>query len=517
MVSCTTQGTNWDVDAYAPVAETTLDLSKLVGDNNMVVAGDSSVWLNIDESIYTFDMDTIKNIPSMVSPYEFVWTLGDYTMPAGTAIPTQAIPITMEMGDIKLRTITLQGGTLTIDVKSTATERLAFKYTIPAASRFGIGFEYRDTVPGLATGQDTVYYKKEFDVSGYELLLTGPANDGFNNFEAYLDVTSISGDPDISILDNQVVFKINNELENIQPYYGKGYLGQYNFDQNNLTADVDALAAFQSGILDVEQLSLDLIVHNTVGADIRFKPNLLQGENSASVTTLALTHPQMGTTANINRAFETGNPSDPIVETLYTYSFNSGNSNIENLVELLPDQITFDAQMDFNPYGNIGGYTDFYFADHPPYVQMQLSAPLKFSVSQLYFLDTIANPFAAVELVDNIKGGEFIMRVENKFPLAIKLQLFTIDRTGVVTDSLMVDDLVPAAPVNASNRVENPVNADLIVSAAAGKIDNLKQAEKIQIKAVFNTQPTTAGRLQMYSDYYLKLKLIADIKFNIEL
>ena len=81
----------------------------------------------------------------------------------------------------------------------------------------------------------------------------------------------------------------------------------------------------------------------------------------------------------------------------------------------------------------------------------------------------------------------------------------------------MVDDLIPAAPVNASNRVVDPISVDLVASVSPTKIEHLKSAQNIKIKGLFNTVPSSAGRLQMYIDYYLKIKLIADVKFNIAL
>lgn len=138
-------------------------------------------------------------------------------------------------------------------------------------------------------------------------------------------------------------------------------------------------------------------------------------------------------------------------------------------------------------------------------------------MSQLMFIDTIDNPFSALDIVDNVIDGEFIVRAENKFPISMKLQLFMLDNTGLTTDSLLINDLIAAAPVNASNRVETALTTDLIATVDPIKISHLKSASNIRVKALFNTLPASAGRLQMYSDYYLKIKLIADIKYHIVL
>jgi hypothetical protein len=517
LTACTTKGTSWDIDAYAPVAETTLDLTKLIGDENIQTNGDSSLWLNIDANAYEFSIDSLSNFPSFSAPFSYVWIYPTINISGGAVLPPFYTPIDLSSTGLELREIKLREGKMNLVLKSLASQRLIFTYSLPSATKNGVPFSFTDTIAGLGVGEDTVFYYKEFDVSDYLIITTGPGNDELSTFSATLNVSSIAGDPDITLSNGSTIFSVVNQLENIVPEYGKGYLGQYDFSQNNTTANLDVLKAFRSGLIDIEQLSLQLTVNNGIGADVRFKPIYLKATNTNSGTFLNLTHPGMGNTVNINRAFETGNPLNPVNPVTYTYSFNSGNSNVEAIVELLPDKIEFSADMKLNPYGNIGGYTDFYYTDYPANVQVKVQAPLKFSMSQLMFIDTIDNPFSALDIVDNVVDGEFIVRAENKFPISMKLQLFMLDNSGLTADSLLINDLIAAAPLNAFNRVETALTTDLIATVDPIKISHLKSAANIRVKALFNTLPASAGRLQMYSDYYLKIKLIADIKYHIVL
>jgi hypothetical protein len=515
--ACTTKGTSWDVDAYAPVVETSLDITKMIGEDNLQVNNDSSIWINVDVNAYTFDLDSITEFPTFETPFTYVWTLAPVSINGGTTLPPIVTPIDLSSTGIDLREVKLKSGKLILLMKTTNAQRLIFTYSIPTATKNGAIFSFTDTIPGLVAGQDTIYYSAEFDVSDYLIVTTGPNNDQLNTFNTNISISSIAGDPPMPLAFNQVLFSVINKMEDVIPYSGKGYLGQYDFSQNNGTASLDVMKMFRSGVVDIEQLSLILTVYNSIGADLRFKPVYVKAINSNQNSYISLTHPGMGNTVNINRAFETGDPLNPIIPVLYTYSFNSGNSNIESLVELLPDRLDFSANMKLNPYGNIGGYTDFYYTDYPAHVQMQVQAPIKFSISELLFVDTLENPFTNLDIADNITDGQFIIKAENKFPIAMNLQLFMLDGTGATTDSLIVNDLIQAAPVNALNRVTAPVTTDLIASVSAAKIVNLKSAANIRIQARFNTVPVSAGRLQMYSDYYLKIKLIADIKYHIVL
>jgi len=517
LAGCTTKGTNWDIDAYAPVAETTLDLTKLIGDNNIQSMTDSALWLNVDADVFTFSIDTLADFSSFSNVYDYSWPYFTTSIPGGTALTPINIPITFANSSVSLREIKFNKGILTLNIRALNQQRIRFTYNIPAATKNGNPFTFTDTLPGLQPGQDTVRYSVDLDLSDYTLVTTGPANDQFNTFSPNIVLETIAGDPNTDLVYNALLFSLRSDLNNVELVYGKGYLGQFNLTQNQLDADLEMMRSFTSGAVDIEQLSLNLIIHNTIGADLRFKPMSLVVKNTNQNTTLSLIHPQMGQTANINRAFETGNPLNPVNATLYTYSFNSGNSNIESLVELLPDKIEFSGDAKLNPNGNLGGNTDFYYPGYPAKIQMQLQAPLKFKIDQLTFVDTLDNPFANLDIMDNVTDGEFIIRAENKFPLEMKLQVFTLDNQGAITDSVLVNDIITAALLNSFNRVENPVNTDLHAPVDAAKIYNLKNASKIKIKAMLNTLPSSSGRLQMYSDYYLKIKLIGDIKYHVVL
>ncbi len=516
--SCTTEGTNWDVDAYAPVVETSMDLTNMIGAGNLQTNSDSSLWLNVDVNAFTFQLDSLAQLPNLEILYTYVWPFSTPgTITAGITLPAFEIPIDLSGSNFELRESTIKSGHLNISVKSTNTERLVFSYIIPDATLGGTPFSFTDTIRGLNSGEDTVVSNFIFDVSGYKLITTGPNHDEHSKFSAYLTVSSIAGDPNMPVAGSQVLFRVSNKMDNIIPLYGKGYLGQLDLSQNNITADLEVMQMFRSGVVDVEQLSLALTLYNYIGADLRFKPTVLKVENTNSGSYLNLTHSSMGNTVNLSRAYETGISSNPVMPNIYSFNINSGNSNIESMVELLPDKVDFSASIQLNPYGNISGYDDFYYTDYPAYIQMQLQAPLKFSISNLLMVDTLENPFATLDILSNIKDGQFIVRAENKFPLEAKLQIYTLDNLENITDSIVVNDIIAAAPVNSLDRVTNPVTSELIASVDPAKIAHLHDAKKIKLKAFFNTLPSSSGRMQMYSDYYLKIKLIADIKYNIVL
>lgn len=517
LISCSVKGTNWDVDVNAPVVETKLDLSNLIGNNNLSIASDSAVNIAVDVPLYTFKFDTLSSLPLAKNIYAYIWTLPTLTLAGGTTLP--GLPSTLDINNtgIKLSRFDVKQGKLRCTLKSTLSQRLIIRYYIPKATKSGLMLEFIDTLPGAATSGDTVVLVRDFTIDDYQIDLTGDNGDDFNSLTAYKDISTIAGDPSVLITNGQTVFKTETELIEITPNYAKGYLGQYSFNNNNSQSDFNQLQLIRSGLIDVENIDLKLTFHNTIGADISFKPIEIKATNTRTGQMFVLTHSTIGTTININRAIENASIINPITESNYSFSITSGNSNIEQFLELIPDQISLLSDLNLNPYGNTSGYTDFFYYNYPPYIQMQLNMPLKFSATNLLLVDTIDNPFANLDILDPISDGEFIVRVENKFPLESNLQLYTLDGAGNITDSVFANTVIAAPPVNAMNRVEQALTTDLIIQITAAKIQQLKSASKLKLIATFNTQPSVAGRLQFYSDYYMLIRMIADVKYNVEL
>ncbi len=517
LASCSVDGTNWDVDATAPVVETKLDLTNLIGSDNLSVAPDSAINVAVDVPLYTFSFDTISNLPSQKTVYTYTWIYPTITLPGGAVLPGNTSDLDLTGTDFKLSRFDVKHGKLRCTLKSTLAQRLIFRYYIPKATKNGAMLEFIDTLVGTPVSSDTVVFVKEFVIDDYQIDLSGPDGDDFNSLTSFLDVSTVVGDPGCVLTNGATLFKTETELVEITPEYAKGYLGQYNFNSIGSNTNFSELQMVQGGLIDVENINMNLVFHNTIGADLSFNPTEIKAVNTRTGQQVVLTHSSIGTTININRATENLSVVNPVTESNYTFNITSSNSNIESFLELIPDQLSLLANVNLNQYGNTGGYTDFFYYDFPTFIQLQLNMPLKFAATDLLLIDTIDNPFGSLDILDPIQDGEFIVRVENKFPLESDLQLYMLDNTGTITDSIFANTLVAAAPVDINDRGIQAITTDLIISATAANIQQLKNANQLILKANFNTSPASSGRMQFYSDYYMLIRMIADVKFNIAL
>jgi hypothetical protein len=211
LYSCTLDGTNWDVNATAPVVETRLDLTNLVGDENLSIAPDSAVNIAVDIPLYTFDFDTLSNLPVAKSVYAFTWPYPTVNLSAGAGIPGVESSLDLDNNGIKLSRFDIKSGKLRCTLKHTVNQPLIFRYYIPKMTKDGVMFEFKDTLAGATTPGDTTVEVKEISVEGYKIDLSGPAGDDFNKLKAYTDVQTIVGGPTFSLVNGSTIFKTNQK------------------------------------------------------------------------------------------------------------------------------------------------------------------------------------------------------------------------------------------------------------------------------------------------------------------
>ena len=127
---------------------------------------------------------------------------------------------------------------------------------------------------------------------------------------------------------------------------------------------------FKVDSIYIEDPEIGLNIKNGLGLDaqVTIKELALSNNN----TTLSLTHPIINQTINISRALDLG------YDFQYAESqvnINNQNSNIEQLISVLPNKINFDYSILTNPLGNHSGYNDFYKTTHPLSLELLLKLP----------------------------------------------------------------------------------------------------------------------------------------------
>jgi hypothetical protein len=140
--------------------------------------------------------------------------------------------------------------------------------------------------------------------------------------------------------------------------------------------------------------------------------------------------------------------------------------------------------------------------------------PLSFALNQLMLTDTVPFTISSATNFDPVGDTKLTMYAVNGFPFDLNMQLFLLDSNRSVVDSLFVPDLIAAAPVNSFYRATGTTTTIIEIPVDETRKEKLINVKHVGIRMKFNT-PDYPQLIQMYSDYKLNLKLVADGIYSI--
>jgi hypothetical protein len=441
------------------------------------------------------------------------------TVSSATAVfPTQDVihdssRVSLEgMGDVELTYAKLSAGTVTIDAYSTATDTIYFTYGIPSALKDGQPF-ITDTKVPPAVGGVASHETFQYDFAGYELNLQGYNNDTINTlYNTIRGKIKYSGRLESFSLQDSVYVVIS--FDNIKPFYVKGYLGQDTMDIGPASVTLDVFKNIESGTLDFEQVKASLVIKNGIGVDGEIIVNNIIATNTRTNASLSLAGPVVGTTNSIARATDIP-ATETFIPVIDSIDLAAG-TNLNSLLSILPDRITYQGTVNYNPSGkpgSYGAYQDFAYtnASLEPYLELEL--PLSLIASSLVLSDSV--DFNGKDHEAAIKNGDFSILVDNGFPLNADLKVYFISSAGTVLDSVVSANSIMAAPMVGS-RVSNKAFSKLSFHLDQTKLNKILQAYQIVFKVKFSTTGLPGNYVKIYSDYGIDFKLVGGFDYRVK-
>ena len=443
----------------------------------------------------------------------------DLRIEEATAVfPTQDVvalteEITQKMGDRRLTYIDCRTGKLKIYVTSTVQEQLYLEYTLEGAfDKYGKPLKEFTTVPPAPPGGSSTI-DKEFDISGYSIDLSGKNGDKFNTYTQTIKAR-IDSSGELRTLSLKDSLIIRYDLKNIAPNYIKGYAGRDTIIANDSTEFDFFSSLFKSGTIQLKDVDLKLTLDNGMGIDGEVKINNLSAyspiNGSKTLTGSALAAP-----------FNVGRATDfPFKSTVSTFSINSGNSNITDVIGILPKRLHYNMEVKTNPQGNTGFYRDFAYLESALKVNLNASIPLSFIANNLTLLDTIDFDLSNTNLkVNGITDGVINIITQNKYPIEASVKIVVTDENYVVVDTLITNMHVSAAPTDGNCKATQAQRNKTSVEVNQARLDNIKRGKKAIILATFNTPQNNAAcngqPLQIYSDYKLDVTFTARFNYSV--
>lgn len=500
----------WDVDLLAPIFRSTLTIRDLAPDSLFEVGPDGFITLIYSDRLFVLDLDTLLAIPDTAIAYDYVWPFGPVNLPAGTTLPTNSDATNFELDGMQLRLVELREGVMDLTLRNQINSVIIGTFSLPGANYQGNVLSVQQTVlagtpgsPSLATVQR--------NIGGYRFDLTGPA---FNTYNTLATLLNLQLDPNGSgaLLTNQDSISAIVAYQGLVPQYAKGYFGQRTVHIGPETSDFRLFDAVIAGAIDLQQVGLRIVVTNGVGADMRVRLAYLRARNSSTGASADLAHPIVTGPININRALDLGwGFQAAIYENLLTES----NSNVDQMIELMPDAFDYELDLEVNPLGNISNGNDFLYYDSELEARAELEVPLSVIVTGL----TLQQSLPSGELPGSAEAhalmeGELMLHVLNGFPLAADLALEIVNDEGVVWSVLPVTGAVAPGILGADGLVQSAVRSKLTTRLTPAQVDLLYVGGRIRVRTVLNTSDQTQ-HLRLLDSYRMEVQLTARARYMV--
>lgn len=481
------------------------------------IAG-KTIESSMNVKIINFSTPGSNGVPVLIdtSDYVKIW-IQIANLHASDAIaifPSQDIlkttqEVTQVIGDRKLTYIDARQGQLHVYMTSSIQQPIRLTYILEGAfDKSGTPLKAVTNIPAAPIGQ-TVTIDRLYDIAGYSINLTGKDGTKFNTYTqtviAHTDSTGILAH--ITTADS---LHIQYKIQNIAPNYIKGYAGRDTISQAD-SADFDFLNIFKSGSIDLEDVNMNISVENGIGVDGEVRINNLTAE-SAHNGSRTLTGSIVGQPLVINRATDF-----PLTPSQNNFAVNSSNSNIKDLLGILPNKLKYDVQVKTNLAGNTQQYRDFAYLESALKLNLNAEIPLSLIANHLVLKDTFAFDLSNTNLnVAGISDGVINLIAKNKYPIEAILTMVAYDENWIAVDTIAIDTHVAAADLNANCKADDFKKSKIPLYVTEARMTNIKRAKHAVITADFSTASSNATcngqHLKIYSDYNLDITFTA--RFN---
>lgn len=500
----------WDVDIIAPLVNTSLNINQLLPADVLIVNGDSSLKIVYNTEIFNIDVDSLFKIPDTTITEIYTVPLNLIADPGDSFYSNDEERTLGVSNGVELNYASIESGFIEIEVFNDIREKVLVTYKILSATKFGDTLTLTELIDA-GTSFQPGYLKKRIDISNYDLNLTGINGNKTNTLVTQAAASVDTNGSTVNINIGQKI-KYINTLKDVVPYYVKGYFGSQSYRFGPETTDFTVFNRIIDGTIDIEDVDVTLSFENGIGVDAQLVINQLKTINTKNGAQASLNHSIIGSPININRSTQT-NSVPEVNYTTYTNQLTTSNSNIDQLIELFPNQLLYDINLLINPFGNISGSNDFVFKKHPLKTQLNVEFPLSLVANNLTLVDTVDFNLEQ-NTSDKILEGTLFIYANNGYPFDATLGLELLDENSNPIKNLPISNYIASATVDANLKVSAKKESVLAIPLNKTDVDDLYRTKKIIIKTAFNTTAKPQF-VKIYESYSISIKMVGDFAYQI--
>ena len=191
---------------------------------------------------------------------------------------------------------------------------------------------------------------------------------------------------------------------------------------------------------------------------------------------------------------------------------NNTNSNIGDLLSILPDKLLYLFNFTVDPNGNSSGYKDFIYYGSKISASLNITLPLELGINRLTLEDTITPGITNNIDLSKIQDGTMHITVSNGYPLSARLQLYILDNTNKITDSLFspTANTIPAGTGSPGNII--PGNGLINLTLSQSQWQEIAAKKRLIMKVILNT--TGNQTVKIYSNTHFKAKITGEFRYR---
>jgi hypothetical protein len=499
-----------------PLVDAELSMKDIVDPNkkqlNVTEDNDGFYTFIYYHDLYTqliSDLLKITNVPVKQSISLTATEVGSLPVSGSVAHSfAQSVTLAATNGE-KLKTILVKSGTVPLTISSTFKHNVQVTITFPYIKKNSIALTKTINLNYLS-GNAPVVSTTPVDLTGYTIDCS-ENNTKVNtiSYTASLKVTYKTGN---AITTAQKI-DLTTGISDIAYSYIDGYIGKYEFTIPQDSVAIDIFDNAYLGNIYFTDPKVRGIITNSVGAASSIKIEQLTAQSNITGTTHI-------TGSAINTNIPVLYPSLAEIGQSKSTTIQLDKTNSENLLTIFnpaPKKIIFKMSGAINPSGESAN-----FVTDSSYVKIrgEVEIPMEGKITNFVLLDTIAN-IEYPEINTNgksitILSAGFNVAVSNGFPMNARIQMYFLDESNVVLDSLFASPhSIPSGAVDAAGKVATPTDIFIKEFYNEARYSRITGSKKAVIYAYFSTVNNGTEPVKIYSSYKIKSNIGIDVKANV--
>ncbi|MGB1037569.1 MAG: hypothetical protein ACPGYY_02905 [Bacteroidia bacterium] len=427
----------------------------------------------------------------------------------GTLVVTFDRSLDYILGPNETDRIVFKGGDFNLSLSSSLQHDVKMKVTVMEGKKNGSLFT--EVLNSTFTGAPNEA-NSSTSLDGVDIDLTKTAK-GHSQMDVQFELTVTKNAINPILISETISYEMGLVDQKFKEMHG--YYDPQNFSS---ASDIFKLGFFENntgGTFTLKDPRIKFILTNSLGFPLEARVLRFEGTNSSNNKIDLTGYPDPFPVPNLGLA-------DVGLKKVDSFSMDASNSNLAAFINNRPSEVLYEFAVN-----SIASGVDRQWVLDTSLLEVQVDIEVPMEGTARDFSMENSQEFSLdLESTEEIKEVLVRLYTENGFPVDISTQLYFEDSaSNTVLDSLLTSDILilPAGEVDGAGRVvaPNPKTTDIVLDAST--IDRIKNADRLRIKAYFNTPFDSGGTTQpdvkFYDNYdvFIQLGVQAEVLINQDL